>query len=175
MMLPDARVRIAVAPSTVMLFSLVRLPLILKPPLVRSGEAVVVEASADDARLQPGDANRVAPVEGDLLDVLRLDRLSQRDVALQRRLFGGDGDLLGQRAGLKREVERERAGGVELHVCAGDFLEAAQLDRELVAAGRQIRKGVVAARVGDGRAGLLGLGARDRSRSRRGRCHPVRL
>ena len=126
-----------------------------------AGEAVVVEAPADDARLQPGDANRVAAVEGDLLDVLRLDRFSQRGIALQRRLFGGDGHLLGQRAGFKREVERERAGGVELHVGAGDFLEAAQLDRELVPAGRQVGKCVEAAAVGDGRAGLLRLGARD--------------
>jgi hypothetical protein len=35
-MAPDDRVRTAVAPSTVMLFSSERLPLMLKPPLVRS-------------------------------------------------------------------------------------------------------------------------------------------
>ena len=35
-MLPAARVRMAVAPSTVMLFSSLRLPFMLKPPLVRS-------------------------------------------------------------------------------------------------------------------------------------------
>ena len=33
---PDDRVRIAVAPSTVMLFSSLRLPLMLKPPFPRS-------------------------------------------------------------------------------------------------------------------------------------------
>ncbi len=36
MMLPDDRVRIAVAPSIVMLFSSERLPLMLNPPLPRS-------------------------------------------------------------------------------------------------------------------------------------------
>ena len=77
-MAPDDRVRMAVAPSTVMLFSSSRLPLMLKPPLPEVGEAVVVEAAADDAGLQAGHADRVAAVERQLLDVLRLDRLPQR-------------------------------------------------------------------------------------------------
>ena len=80
-MAPEARVRIAVAPSTVMLFSLPRLPLMLKPPLVRLEKLLLLKLPPTTPAFSTGDANRVAPVEGDLLDVLRLDRFSQRDVA----------------------------------------------------------------------------------------------
>ena len=124
MMVPDDRVRMAVAPSTVMLFSSLRLPLMLKPPLPRSSKPRAVERAADDAGLEAGDADRVAAREGQLLDVLGLDDLADRHVGLQRRGLGGDRDLLGDGAGLEREVDGQRAAGVELHVLADDLLEA---------------------------------------------------
>ena len=83
-MAPAERVRTAVAPSTVMLFSSLRLPLMLKPPLPRSREPVVVEVAADDAGLQADDADRVAAGERELLDVFGLDRLAESDIGLQR-------------------------------------------------------------------------------------------
>ena len=73
----------------------------------------------------------------------------------------GDGDFLGQRAGLEREVEGQRGGGVELHAGAAGLLEALQLGGDVVAAGLKVRERVEAAAVGDGRAGLLRLRARD--------------
>ena len=157
MMLPDERVRMATAPSTVMLFSSERLPLMLKPPLPKVAEAAVVEVAADDAGLEAGDANRVAAREGQLLDVLGLDRLADRDVGLQRRGVGGDGDHFGQRAGLEREGQVDLGGRVELDGGARGLLEAVELDRDVVQAGHQRRKRVVAGRVSDGGRRLLGL------------------
>ncbi len=133
-------------------------------------EAVVVEAPAHDAGLQAGDTNGIPPVERDLLDVLRLDRLSERGVALEQRLLGGDGDLFGQRARGQREVNRERAGGVELHAFPDGFLEALELGADVVASRGEVGERIEAAGVGhgDARVGRLGL------RRRHGRAghHP---
>ena len=92
-------------------------------------EAVVVEAAADDAGLEAGHADRVAAVQRHLLDVLGFDGLPDRDVGLQRRGFGRDGDRLGHVAGLERELQGERAGGIELHVALHVLLEALQAPR----------------------------------------------
>ena len=112
--------------------------------------------------LERRHADRVAAGERQLLDVLGLDRLAHRDVGLQRPSVSAvtvTSSVSAPVSSVKSSVER--AGGVELHVGAADLLEAAQLDNELVPAGRQVGKCVEAAAVGDGRAGLLGLGARD--------------
>ena len=159
---PAARVRIATAPSTVMVFSSSRPPLMLKPPLVSDEKPGVVEVAADDAGLERGHADGVAAGERQQLDVLGFDRLANGDLRLQRRGLGRDRDFFGERAGFEREIERHRARRVELHVGAADLLEAAQLDQKLIAAGVQVRKCVEAAAVGDGRVGLLRLGARHR-------------
>ena len=115
-----------------MVFSSERLPLMLKPPLVSAAKPGVVEVAADDARLQRRDANRVAAGERQLLDVLGLDGLAHRHVGLERRRLGGDRDVLGERAGLEREVERLGARGVERDVLAERFLEPLQLGGDVV-------------------------------------------
>ena len=63
-----------------------------------------------------------------------------RDLGLQQRRLSGDGHLFGERAGLQREVDGERAGRIQLDVGAADLLEAAELDDELVAAGTRFGK-----------------------------------
>ena len=50
-------------------------------------EAARVEAAAVDAGLQPGNANRIATLERQQLDILRLDGLAHGDVGLQQRRF----------------------------------------------------------------------------------------
>ena len=98
MIAPADRVRMAVAPSIVMLFSSGAAAVDVEAAVAEVVEAEVVEAAADDARLEPGHTDGVAAVERQLLDVLGLDGLPDRDVGLQRRRFGGDGDLLGHGA-----------------------------------------------------------------------------
>ena len=104
MIVPADRVRMATAPSTEIVFSSARLPLMLKPPLVNDGEPRVVEVAADDARLERRHANRVAAGEREQLDVLRLDRLPDRDVGLNRRGRGDDRDRFREVARLQREL-----------------------------------------------------------------------
>jgi hypothetical protein len=78
-MAPFERVRMAVAPSTDVV-------LVAAAPLMLNHRyrdlAVVVEAAADDARLQAGYADGVAAVERQLPEILGLDGLAQRDVGL---------------------------------------------------------------------------------------------
>ena len=53
MMAPAERVRMAVAPSTVMLFSSPRLPLMLKPPLLRSAKPRLLKLPPMTPALRP--------------------------------------------------------------------------------------------------------------------------
>jgi len=115
------------------------------------GEVVVVEVAADDPRLEADDADRVAAVERKLLDVLRFDRLAQRDVGLERSALRRDRHRFGDRAGFEREIERQRARCVERDVLPERLLEALQLRADVVLARRQVRERVEPRSVGDGR------------------------
>ena len=63
MMAPDARVRIAVAPSTVMLFSLPRLPLMLKPPLVRLEKLLLLKLPPTTPAFSPATPIGLRPLK----------------------------------------------------------------------------------------------------------------
>ena len=139
---PDARVRIATAPSTVMVFSLSRPPLMLNPPLVSDEKPALLKLPPTTPGLERGHADRVPAGERQQLDILGFDRFADRDLRLKRRRFGSDGHLFRERAGFEREIERHCPGRVELDVGPADLLEAAELDEELVAAGIQVRERV---------------------------------
>ena len=107
----------------------------LKPPVVSDMAPALLKLPPMTPGLERGHADRVAAVERQQLDVLRLDRLPDGDVGLQQRRFGGDGDFFGDGAGVEGEVERQRAAGVELHAGARRLLEALELGRNIVAPG----------------------------------------
>ena len=88
-------------------------------------EAARVEvAAAADARLQAGDADWVAALERQQLDVFRLDGLAHRDVGLQQWCIGRDGHHLGDGARFECEIHREGARRVELDVLPRSLLVA---------------------------------------------------
>ncbi len=134
----------------------------LKPPLVSDEKPALLKLPPMTPALSAGTPIGIAARERQQLDVLGLDRLSDRDLRLQRRRLGRNRDFLGQRASFEREVERQRTRCVELDVRPADLLEPAQLGRDLVFAGCEVRKCVEAAPVGDGAADLLCLSAGER-------------
>ena len=75
---------------------------------------------------------------------------------LQRRGLGRDGHRFGQRAGLEREVQRQRARGVQGHVLAQGLLEPLELGADGVFTGSQVRERVEPRPVADD--GRLNLG-----------------
>ena len=83
---PDERVRIAVAPSIVMLFSSERLPLMLKPPLPRSPKPRLLKLPPMTPAFRPTTPIGLRPENDEQLDVLGLDGLAHRDVGLERRV-----------------------------------------------------------------------------------------
>ena len=159
---PDERVRIATAPSTVIVFSLSRPPLMLKPPLVSDEKPALLKLPPTTPALararQSGCGRRTRGARCPSLRPI----LRTATCGLQRRIFSRHRDLFGEGAGFQREIELHRARRVELDVGAADLLEATQLDQKFIAAGVQVGKCVVAAAVGDGRVGLLRLRARHR-------------
>ena len=106
----------------------------LKPPVVSDWKPALLKLPPIDAGLERGHADRVAAGEGQQLDILRLDRLPDRDVGLQQRR-----SAVTVTSSVSAPVSSAKSSvsdaGVELHAGPVVFLEALQLGGDVVAPG----------------------------------------
>src|SRR5262249_34539458 len=103
------------------------------------------DRAAADARLQRRQKDRIASVQGELLNLFRLDRPRHlRRRRLDERLAGGDRDRFLEAAQLELRVHGNLTGGAQANAGLDELLETGQLDGDRVRTDRNLRKNVEA-------------------------------
>ena len=98
---------------------------------------------------QTGKDGVIAPVDRQILDRVRLQRLADgAGTGLEQRRVGGDQHRLAERAGLEREVDQRLLLDADRDASAPRFLEAGEIDFDRVSAGADRCKDVGAVLAG---------------------------
>ena len=104
---------------------------------------------AGDARHQGHQVERIATVEGQLLDGLGIQHIAERGLGgLHLRARARHRDLLGNGARIERDVDGQRLPDLQLIPSAGEFLEPLHRHRNGVLAKRHGFEIVLARRIG---------------------------
>jgi hypothetical protein len=118
------------------------------PAVAEVGGVEATEVASPHSRLQHRQAQRVAAIQHQVLDLAGLDEAADLGgVRLDRGGLGHDRHLLRDQARLQHHVQGDLGGGVELDAGLGVPLEALQLDADVVDSWQERDGDVVALRV----------------------------